>query len=66
MAGDQIFRTVKGKLKALNVHDWSSDHEGWLVGGTGKYKGIKGRWREKIAHVMSKVTTEWEVEYALK
>ena len=64
--GDQIFRTVKGKLKALNVHDWTSDHEGWFDGGTGKFKGIKGRWREKIMHVMSGVTTEWEVEYELK
>jgi len=64
--GDQIFRTVKGKLKALNVHDWTSDHRGWFVGGTGKFKGIKGTWREKIVHEMSKVTTEWEVEYELK
>ena len=64
--GDQIFRTVKGKLKALNVHDWASDHEGWFVGGTGKFKGIKGKWREKIVHEMSKVTTDWEVEYEIK
>ena len=64
--GDKIFRTVKGKLKALNVHDWATEHEGWFVKGTGKFKGIKGRWREKIVHEMSKVTTEWEVEYEIK
>ena len=64
--GDQIFLTVEGKLKALNVHDWSSDHEGWFEGGTGKFKGIKGTWREKIMHVMSGVTTEWEAEYEIK
>jgi len=64
--GDQIFRTVKGKLKALNVHDWASEHEGWFIGGTGKFKGIKGRWREKIMHTMSEITTEWEVEYEVK
>ena len=33
--GDQTFRTVKGKLKALNVHDWTSQYEGWFSGGTG-------------------------------
>lgn len=65
-AGDQIFRTVKGKIKALNVHDWASEHEGWFLGGTGKYKGIKGRWREKIMHTQTEITTEWEVEYEVK
>ena len=64
--GDQIFRKVKSKVKALNVHDWTSDHEGWFIGGTGKFKGIKGRWREKIMHQMSEITTEWEVEYEIK
>ena len=59
--GDQSFRITKGKLKALNVHDWEGDYEGWFTGGTGKYKGIKGRWREKTVHVMSGVTTNWEV-----
>ena len=64
--GDQIFRTVEGKLKALNVHDWTSDHEGWFIRGTGKFKGIKGKLREKIVVVMSKFTVEWEVEYEMK
>jgi len=64
--GDQIYRKVKSKIKALNVHDWTSDHVGWFIEGTGKFKGIKGRWREKILHEMSKITTEWEVEYEIK
>ncbi|MBW1995783.1 MAG: hypothetical protein JRI77_15260 [Deltaproteobacteria bacterium] len=64
--GDQIFRTAQGRLKALNVHDWTSDHEGAIIGGTGKFKGIKGRWKEKIVHTQTQVTTEWEAEYVIK
>lgn len=64
--GDQIFRTAQDKIKPLNVHDWTSEHVGTLIGGTGKFKGIKGRWREKIVHTQTEITTEWEVEYEIK
>jgi hypothetical protein len=64
--GDQIFCKVKSKVKEVGLHDWSADNKGWFIGGTGKFKGIKGRWREKIVYVMSKFTIEWEAEYEIK
>jgi hypothetical protein len=64
--GDQIYCKTKDKVKEVGLHDWTVDHEGWFIGGTGKFEGIKGKWREKIVYVMSKFTIEWEVEYELK
>jgi len=64
--GDQTFRTVKGKLKALNVHDWTSQYEGWFSGGTGKFGGIKGTWKAKTVQTQSESTTEWEAQYEIK
>ena len=64
--GDQIFRTVKGRAKALNVHDWTADYDGWFVGGTGKFEGIKGTWKAKTVLTQSENTTEWETRYEIK
>ena len=64
--GDQTFLTVKGKIKALNAHDWTSQYEGWFSGGTGKFKGIRGTWRAKTVQTQSESTTEWEAEYEIK
>ena len=64
--GDQIFRTVEGKAKALNVHDWTSEYEGWFSGGTGKFEGIRGTWKAKTVQTQSESTTEWEAEYEIK
>ena len=64
--GDQTFRAVKGKLKALNVHDWTSQYRGWFTGGTGKFEGINGTWKAKTVQTQSESTTEWEAEYEIK
>ena len=64
--GDQTFRIVKGKIKALNVHEWTAEYRGYFIGGTGKYKGIQGSWKEKTVNMSAGLTTEWEVEYEIK
>ena len=64
--GDQTFRAVKGKLKALNVHDWTSQYRGWYTGGTGKFEGINGTWKAKTVYTQTENVTEWETEYDIK
>jgi hypothetical protein len=36
---------------------------GRFVGGTGKFKSIRGRWTEKGRSTVTEDTSEWEVEY---
>jgi hypothetical protein len=36
---------------------------GRFVGGTGKFKNMRGRWTEKGRSTMTEDTSEWEVEY---
>ena len=38
---------------------------GRIVGGTGKFQGITGQWRERGVSTMTHDTSDWEIEYSV-
>ena len=66
--GDQTFRQLKGMTKMESFGTIIVKNEGWFVGGTGKFKGMTGKWNTITKATSSEQAgrkTEWEAEYEL-
>jgi len=66
--GDQTFRQLKGATKMKKFGTIIVKNEGWFVGGTGKFKGIVGKWKvttEATSTEQAGRKTTWEAEYEL-
>ncbi|MGD8834074.1 MAG: hypothetical protein PVJ84_03310 [Desulfobacteraceae bacterium] len=66
--GDQTFRQLKGTTKMKKFGTIIVTNEGFFVGGTGKYKGIIGKWKvttEATSTEQAGRKTTWEAEYEL-
>ena len=67
--GDQIFIEIVSKLTSKGglVGDTTGVRKGKILGGTGKFEGIKGNFLSKFKQTMMEGrTAEWEVEYKVK
>lgn len=66
--GEQTFRQLKGTTKMKKFGTIIVTNEGFFVGGTGKYKGIIGKWKvttEATSTEQAGRKTKWEAEYEL-
>jgi hypothetical protein len=66
--GEQTFRQLKGITKMKKFGTIIVKNEGWFVGGTGKFKGITGKWKvttEATSTEQAGRKTKWEAEYEL-
>jgi hypothetical protein len=66
--GEQTFRQLKGQTKMKKFGTITVINKGWFVGGTGKFKGIAGKWTvttEATSTEQAGRKTEWEAEYEL-
>ena len=66
--GDQTFRQLKGTTKMKKFGTIIVENHGWFVGGTGKYKGITGKWivtTEATSTEQAGRKTQWEAIYEL-
>lgn len=63
--GDQTFIKFEGKeISATGGSEATGEHEGFFIGGTGKFKDIKARWLLKWKFKLTEGTiAEWKVEY---
>ena len=62
--GDQTFIEFVGKVTSRSAADAAGENKGFFIGGTGKFKGIRARWKAKWAETMTEgLSAEWEVEY---
>ena len=64
--GDQTFLKLEGKLTTPGGADKISQYRGRFLGGTGKFKGIRGSWKMKREKTQTKDISEWEAEYDVK
>ena len=63
--GDQTFIKFASRLTSeTGVIEVTGEHEGFFIGGTGKFKDIKARWLLKWKRTAAgEGTAEWKVEY---
>lgn len=65
--GDQTFTAFEGMTKTVRNPDgsWEANFEGrhWLIGGTGKFRGITGSGTHKGKATPAGITYEWDLEY---
>jgi len=62
---NQTFLEYEGTWEMQGIA-WTSQAKGRFLGGTGKFKGITGKWTTKTKATETDVTTEWEAEYEIK
>jgi hypothetical protein len=60
--GDRTFLEYEFTWKGGGL-DTEFELNGRFVGGTGKFRGITGQWRERGTSTMTEDTSEWEIEY---
>jgi hypothetical protein len=63
--GEQTFREYEGAFEqrgATGTHQI----EGRFLGGTGKFKGITGTWKENVKRTPVDDISEWEAEYEIQ
>ena len=65
--GDQTFWEYEGMNKLQGGCGGTvSQYEGWFIGGTGKFKGMTGKWTMKITRAETETISAWEAEYEIK
>jgi len=68
--GDQTYHAYEGVGKRIVNPDgsWEANLEGrtWLIGGTGRFRGITGSGTYKGKATPAGVTYEWEAEYEVR
>jgi hypothetical protein len=64
--GDQTFLKFDGKITTPGGADKILQYHGRFLGGTGKFKNIRGNWKMKREKTQTKDIREWEAEYEIK
>lgn len=66
--GDQAFVQYVGSWKydspSTDLH-WNAEEKGTFIGGTGKFKGVKGSYKAKTKGTGAKRSIEWEINYEI-
>jgi len=61
--GDQTFLDYEARWKGRGGADGEWETAGHFVGGTGRFAGITGTWRERGTSTLTTDTGEWEAQY---
>jgi hypothetical protein len=60
--GDQTLREFEGTWE-LKDGKMTAEAEGWFIGGTGKFKGISGKWKMRTTRTSTGTVSELSTEY---
>jgi hypothetical protein len=63
--GDQAFLVYEYQWRSLGGADVEFETTGQFLLGTGKFKGIRGTWRERGRYTLTESSSEWTVEYEI-
>jgi hypothetical protein len=63
--GDQTFLDYEFRWKPVAGGEQDFELNARFIRGTGKFRGISGRWRERGRTTLTSDSSEWEVEYSV-